>query len=150
MSEEFVLGASSTGDSEGGDRPERVLVPEGFYTAEVVRCGVETKPWVNEETGEKDIKKVVFAFKILDEPYEDQWVFGETPLTFTNHPDCKLRGWVKELLGQDELAVGFKFNTDSLVGLQAKVSVAHTKKERAYVGDIMRLETEAALASDIF
>lgn len=100
--------------------------------------------------------QVAFRFRIVEDgPYFDRVVFGDTPTTFSTHTDCKLRMWVQELLAEDALPAGFRFNTDTLVGLPCRIMVAQyeTKagKKGNKVQDVFRAKSGSVpLADEVF
>ncbi len=144
MGDEFVL----------EEVVELELIPDGeILQAEVIKAEKQTKPWKDEN--DNDIVKVSFLFRITEEgPFYDRKVYGETPLTFSTHSDCKLRIWVQELLGQDQLMKGFKFNTEMLSDLPCRVAVGQrtsqkTKKTSNFVADVIRASS-VRMAEEIF
>lgn len=153
MAEEFVL-QESDGD-DGGDRPAWVPIPDGTkLLMQIEDVKTETKPFKDKDGN--DIVKVVFSFVVVEEgPFYDRKIQGETPTTFTTHPDCKLRNWVQEILKQD-LPAGFRLNTDILVGelVDAVVSAKESERKdgkgiwvRNWVSDIQRYVEDPALVS---
>lgn len=130
MSDEFVL----------EDSPEFEAIPDGTIApAEVLQVERRTPPW------EDAREEVSFKFLITDGEHEGRMVWGRTPTTFTNHPDCKLRVWVQELLGQRNLPVGFKFKPSNLEGVPCRIAVTAYTKEggdgtkvtKNYVSDVL-------------
>lgn len=122
------------------------VIPEGaILEAEVVKAQEQDSFfWVdkNDESKGKQ-REVSFRFAITDDAefvddetgetvsFAGRQLFGRTPTTFSNHPDCKLRVWVQEILGVDELPVGFEFEPEDLEGLPVKVAVGHYQKKNA-------------------
>lgn len=133
--------------------PEYAPIPEGeILKAEVVKVSKQIKPWKDDNGN--DIEKVVFEFRITEEgEWKSRRVWGETPVTFNSHSDCKLRFWVQELLGEDSLPGGFKFDTDMLEGIACRIAIANrtnkTGKVREYATDVMRT-TRVPTTADIF
>lgn len=77
-------------------------------------------------------KQVSFRFRVTGpSEYEGRVLFGNTTTNFSNHPDCKLRVWVQEILGQDQLPVGFKLDLEQLEGAPIKVVVGNKPKKNA-------------------
>jgi hypothetical protein len=122
----FTLQESEQSDFEVIDEGETVL-------AEVVRCEVRETPfWVDENDQSKGKQQEVsFRFSVVSGPHKGRTLFGRTPTTFTSHPDCKLRAWVQEILGSDNLPVGFSFDPSDLETLQVNVIVGHRPKKNA-------------------
>lgn len=61
--------------------------------------------------------QVSFRFKVVEEgEYLNRQLFGNTPATFTTHPECKLRRWAEEIYDVDELPVDFAFSVDDETG----------------------------------
>lgn len=138
------------------DTPEFDVIPDGeILNAIVDNCEQRPSPWLTETNGDP-VQQVAFRFRITEEgDYEDKTLFGDTPVTFSNHSDCKLRMWVQELLGEDTLPTGFRFNTDTLIGLPCRVVVGEYTTKAGKKGnkaqDILRAKaTSAPLASEIF
>ena len=103
-------------------------------------------------------KQVSFKFRVTGpEEYKGRVLFGNTTTTFSNHPDCKLRVWTQEILGQDKLPLGFKLDLEQLEGAPIKVLVGHkiktaadgTKIPRDYADSLLRV-TGFADAADTF
>ena len=145
------------------DTPQYEAIPEMTeLVAELIDCQVREATWEDRNDPTKKARQVSFRFRIIDDDVEDgkyfgRTMFGNTPDTFTSHPDCKLRIWVQELLGKDLLPVGFKFDTESLVGATAKITVANRTRVGAdgtpivkdYV-DTIRRAAEGDTAKDLF
>jgi hypothetical protein len=111
------------------------VIPEGeILQAELLNVKVVEKPWDDKLTGEPQ-KMVSFEFVITEDcPYKNQHVWGETWTSFnTGSP---LYRWVKELLGQDQLEVGFKFDTDNLDGLTGRVLIGNRPKKDKNTGNV--------------
>ncbi len=135
---------------EKSELPEYEVIPEGkLLPAEVVNVEERETPWLIDENdpslGNK--KQVSFRFSVTDGDHKGRTLFGNTPTTFTSHPDCKLRAWVQEILGGNVLPVGFSLEVETLIGLPVKIAVAHRNKTNAdgtttvkeYVSDIVRI-----------
>ncbi len=140
---------------------EYSTIPDGeIVRAEVAKC--EERESIFDDDNNPGVKKreVSFMFTIMEGEYVGRKVFGSTPTTFTTHPDCKLRVWVQELLGEDSLPSGFRFNTTMLEGLPCRLVVgaregrpAHAgaaPKIKNYASDVMRDRVGAPSASEIF
>lgn len=120
----------------------------------------ESPFWLDDDDHSKGKKKQVsFKFKVTEEgDYKNRVLWGNTPTTFSTHPDCKLRVWVQEILGQDDLGGGFTFDTDHIEGLPVKVVVGNrtgrhqdgTPKVKDYADGVIRMESGAAAAEEIF
>lgn len=132
------------------DAPVFEAIPED----EIVECEIEkveereTPFWIdkNDESKGKQ-RQVSFKFRVTGPAeYANRVLFGNTPVTFSNHPDCKLRVWVQEILGQDSLPVGFKLDLEQLEGAPIKVAVGNRTKKAAdgtdtvkdFAADVMR------------
>lgn len=146
--EEFVL----------TEAPEYDAIPDGeILAAEVVSVEVKEAPWEDKNTGQK-AKRVNFRFVITEEgAWQGRTIFGETPTTFTTHPDCKLRVWIQEILGSDDLGDGFRFKPSALDGMPVRIAANQRERKAAdgstqyknYVGDVIRANT-VKTASDLF
>lgn len=96
-----------------------------IWPAKVLTVKVEDKPYF-EDDGVTPVKKVVFKFEIIDNitgQFNGVPVWGETPVKFNTHPDCKLRNWASAILGLPELPVGYRLDTDVLQGNECRVNV---------------------------
>ena len=56
-------------------------------------------------------------------------VSGETSTNFTNHPNCRMRAWVQEILAV-ELPSGFRFQPEAVKGSNVRVVVSKKVKPR--------------------
>lgn len=139
---EFVL--------EETEAQEFEVIPEAsIVTLEVVTVEDRETPWDIDENDPSLGKKhqVSFRFKVTEGDYSGRTLFGNTPTTFTTHPDCKLRAWVQEILGESALPTGFRFSTEVLEGMPVKGVVAHRFKTNAdgsttpkeYISDVIRV-----------
>lgn len=129
-------------------------IPDGeILEAEVSNCEHRETPFDDENNPGQKKWEVSFRFQVKDGEYAGRTVFGNTPVTFTNHPDCKLRVWVQELLGLDSLPGGFRFDTDTLIGLPCRIAVGERVREgkptKNYVMDVLR-SSNVKTAADIF
>jgi hypothetical protein len=121
------------------------LIPDDeVLQARITGVKQNKKPFTNDDGSE--VWRMEFSFVIEDtqSPFDGTRIWGDTPVTFNSHPDCKLRAWAQEILGLD-MEPGFTLDTDQLVGLHCRVVVALRKykkdgedKERNYVRDVMR------------
>lgn len=146
---EFVLEAAE----------EFLVIDDGeILAAEVVNCEHRETPFDDDRNPGKKKWEVSFRFKVTEEgDHLGRTIFGRTPVTFSTHPDCKLRVWVQELLGEDALPNGFKFDTDTLIGLPCRIAVGVSERKGAdgtpvrknYVLDVLRASS-ARLADDLF
>lgn len=141
----------------GGDKTEYSIIPDGeILNAELVKIEEQVKPW--KDSDGKDIVRLNFTFLIKGGEYEGRKVWGDTSTSFVNHPDCRLRCWAQELIGQ-ELPEGFRLNTDALVGERCRVVVGvrewtdkntQEQKQKNYVRDVMHVAGFSAAESDPF
>lgn len=119
---------------------------DSIYEANVISVRVAEKPFKDDEGNV--VKKVEFKFALLDPdgPHDGDNLWGETPVRFNTHPDCKLRNWSQAILAT-ELPVGYVLDTDILVGNTCRVVVGWKEypdkdnpgknKERNWVKDVM-------------
>ena len=113
------------------------VIPEDEVLAAVVEsCEERETPWERPD-GSKAVQ-ISFRFLITEGQYAGRTIFGNTPTTFTTHPDCKLRIWAQELLGQDKLPAGFKFDTDDLVGLPCRVVIGNRARKAKDGSEVVR------------
>lgn len=111
----------------------------------ILKCEVGESPFKKDDGSPQ--QQVSFTFKVTEEgEYKDMYVFGNTPTTFSTHPDCKLRGWVEEMLGGGALPADFELDTEDLVGVDCRVNVAvrtrkgadgHSIVEKNYVQNVL-------------
>lgn len=139
---------------EGG----REVIPDGTQVQALV-LEVKDRPSIfNEEDKDGNVvldedgqpkkkMQMSFKFKILEGEFKGEEVYGNTNLTFSKHPDCKLRVWVQEILGKDTLKDGFRVDTEMLEGLTCRINIAMRQgkkqadgsfKQTNYVSDVMR------------
>ena len=119
----------------------------------------ETRNWVDENDPSKGKRKrVSFFFRITQEgPYEGRAIFGSTSNKFSTHPNCRLRVWVQEILGVDNLPENFRFTEDDLIGQPVKVVVDNYESTQAdgsvvtkdSVSDVIRVG-EVSFAGDLY
>jgi hypothetical protein len=161
------------------------VIPEGaILEAEVISAKEQDSFfWIdkNDESKGKQ-REVSFRFVITDDAeyavekedergnvaqelvsFTNRQLFGRTPTTFSNHPDCKLRVWVQEILQLDDIPVDFELDQEedgsipALEGMPVKVAVSHYQKKNAdgsyspkeQVSDVMRIGGFAD-ASEVF
>lgn len=107
-------------------------------------------PWPIDENDptKGNREEVSFRFRVTSGEYEGRVIFGNTPVWFDASPECRLRVWVEEILGVDELSVGFKFNTDDLIDLPVNVVMGVGKKKgKNFVADVVRQGAAVASAA---
>lgn len=145
-------------DDSGGDGERKAFQPIAEDTViEATLAAVEVRPhpFFKDDNGDPEIK-VNFEFHFEWDGNKARKMWGDTPTTFTTHPDCKLRNWVQQLLGGNELPAGFKLNTDTLIGTKARIVVSYRewddkqnpgqKKWRNDVKDVMYSKASQAPA----
>lgn len=143
------------------DAPVYEALPDGIeLLAEVIAVTVGESPFFKKSDPTQKEIQVSFRFRVIDEKddgkYFGRTLFGNTPDTFSNHPECKLRIWVQELLRKDALPVGYRFDTDYLEGQLVKITVGNRTRKAAdgsditrdYVESVRRVAEESA--SDLF
>ncbi len=144
--EEFVLGEYE---------PQEIIGDGEILAAEVASVEVEDSPFKT-DAGQPQ-KRVNFRFVVTEDgDYQGRNVYGGTPTTFTTHPDCKLRVWVQEILGQDDLDTGFSFKPETLVGCPVRILVGVRERKgqdgspvlKNFVSDVIRSTQKSA--SSIF
>ena len=125
---------------------ERVPLDHGSIVEAVILSAQEQDSfWDLDDNDPSKGKKpeVSFKFEITEEgTYNGRWVWGSTPTFFDDNPRCKLRIWVQEAFGLDELPIGFKFSLEQLEGQPVRIHVAKSPKGRNYVTDVLRLEDQ--------
>lgn len=139
MSEHTFTLSKSQGQADG-DKPVYEAIPANkVLTAEVVKVEVKESPFFKDDTRPELGKRVDvnFRFQIIDQEYNGRTVFGRTPTTFSDHPDCKLYAWVQELFGVDGLPENFSFDPSDLEGLTVDVIIGNRKKKDGTIGDFV-------------
>lgn len=111
---------------------------------QVVGAKVVEKPFEDDD-GNK-VKKVEFKFTLMDPDGKQDGLnlWGETPVRFNTHPDCRLRNWAQAMLGQ-ELPAGFNLDLDMLLNTEVRTIIGYkewdktdgTKGKRNFVKDVM-------------
>lgn len=136
--------------------PEFDVIDDGDILEAVVdSCEERESKFFKDANGNPEMQ-VAFRFRVIqDGPFFDRVVFGDTPITFSTHSECKLRMWVQELLSEDSLPSGFRFNTDTLIGLPCRIVVTQytskAGKKGNSVQDVLRAKgASAPLASEVF
>lgn len=140
---QFILGGDEGVEFE-------VIPADTILAATIEECEVKESPFdIDDKDPSKGKKKQVsFKFRVSEgEEFANRVLFGNTPTTFTKHPDCKLRVWIQEILAQDSLADNFAFDTDDLVGMRVKVIVGNRPKKNAdgttgvrdFASDVIRI-----------
>lgn len=120
-------------------------IPEDeILTAKITSIVEKKKPWQDDDG--KDVIRMEFGFVVEDpdSPFDGQRIWGDTPMTFTDNPNCRLFAWAQEIMGQ-ELARPLTLDTDLLVGSTVRVVAAQReyekdgqKKVRNFVKDVIR------------
>jgi hypothetical protein len=146
------------------EAPVFELIPEEtILEAEVVNCEQRETPfWIDVDDHSKGKQEEIsFRFKVT-EPGEffGRTLFGRTPPWFNTSPKCRLRIWTQEILGVDELAEGFEFDTDDLITMPVKIVIGHQtikkgkpdEEVRDRVVDLIRMDGGLgyAQANDVF
>lgn len=136
--------------------PEFDAIPDGEILEAILDTCEQRESRYFKNADDTPQLEVSFRFRVIEDgDWFDRIVFGNTPTTFSTHSDCKLRMWVQELLSEDQLPVGFKFDTDTLVGQPCRIVVSQYKSKAGKAGnsvqDVLRARTTSArLASEIF
>lgn len=107
-----------------------LLPNDSEHPARVVKMERKLMPFKDDEGG--DIWKVEGTFELQGENYTfvgregdvmQRRVYGSVSAVFNDSPYCRLRAWVMEILGADELPEGFRFSLSDLVGNDVTVVV---------------------------
>lgn len=131
------------GESGGGYKAFDPIAEDTVIEAKIGTIEVRPHPFFKDDDGNPEIKvNWEFLFELNGDKRK---LWGDTPTTFTTHPDCKLRNWVQQALGGGELPAGFKANTDTLTGNPIRIVVGYrewkdadgNKKWRNSVKDVM-------------
>jgi len=155
----YKLADTSVG--EDGEKKVYPVIPDGLMLiAEVVSVEEKPAPWKDDDGNE--IRRVNFRFRIIqDGEWQGRSIWGDTPTTFSNNPECKLRAWSQEIFGVDQLPPGFDLDTDELVGLECQIAVGNRvvrkgtpeQATKDYAADVFRAPARSnagTTASEIF
>jgi hypothetical protein len=109
---------------EAENLPKDTLIParlEGLHR--------RTIEYADKQTGEaKTFDVLDWMFRTSD-AYGSRRVKGGTPASITNATGNRFRAWVEALIGQ-EIAPGFTFTDDDIVGLPCLITIAHTQDRK--------------------
>ncbi len=106
-------------------------IPEGTYDAVVARIqykpiNLEKTPWLDKQVERGVEAQIGFAFKIVGDKFTNRWLWQDVDAEISDYSKCKLRLYLQELLGENELPESFKFNEedyDNYVGLPCRIRV---------------------------
>lgn len=125
----FELVESTQPESSSGSSEYEPIEEDTVIEATVAAVEVRPHPFFKDDEGNAEMK-VNFEFH-FERDGKKRKLWGDTPTTFTTHPDCKLRNWVQQILGGNELPAGFKLNTDTLINTPVRIVVEYrTWKDR--------------------
>lgn len=100
-------------------------IPEDVVPVLLKDIKYESIPYKDKRTGEaKSFEKLTWIFTIPSGEYEGRGLRGETNTKMNTGAGNKFRQWAETLLGQ-QIPAGAKFDTDQVIGLQAKALVKH-------------------------
>jgi hypothetical protein len=126
----------------------KALPEDMILEAEIIECGIRDS-FFNVDDNDPSLgkrKEVSFKFQIDDARYPEysgRTIYGSVNALFTQDSNCKLRQWVEEIIGVNDLQEGFQFSTNDLLGGRVKVVVAnYTKKDgtvKDKVKDLIRI-----------
>ena len=121
---------------------QQTLEEDTVLEANVVGVEERETPWDIDQNDPSKGKRreVSFVFQVTEAGANQGRIFyGNTPTYFDSSPNCRLRVWVEEILGADELPVGFKFNTEDLLDMPVKIALGVGKKKgKNFVADVIR------------
>ena len=135
-------GASNSGGNYPPQKKRFEPIPEDeIVQAEILEVTLEEKPerWRKDSN---DTHRVSFHFKVVDGPYANRHLWGNTSTWFSDSPKCRLRLWSQEALGLDSWPEGLDLDTESLSGKKVRVLVGNRQKQDGsyadYAKDILR------------
>jgi hypothetical protein len=120
---------------------------DSIHIARVLEIKREKSGFTDDKTGEEKYR-LEWKFQIWDDTddFDNEFIWGRTGETFTNHPNCKLFSWSQSLIGQP-LTEGYPLDTDELLEqLLCRVVVKQehwkdkkdgTDKTRHFVADVL-------------
>ena len=158
--------AMKTGTQVGfGDAPEKewpVIPEKALVDVEVVKIQLRDIPAeFRAKYDIKDEQEVNFDFRVTDGEYKGQRIFGSAKPYLNDSDNCRLRFWLQEILGVDQLPGDFVFKLDEkneasdLVGLRCRVLVRNKtrqsdgKKSHA-VAEVLRAPQRTTLSESDF
>lgn len=95
----------------------------------VEKCEVRPlKEWFREKYNVSDTHEVSFMFRVVDENFKRRVLFGNAKPYINDSDNCRLRIWTEEIMGVNSLPDGYEFDTDDLVGLNARILVGEYTK----------------------
>lgn len=124
MSDDFVM------EKAPESKAPELLPNDSEHPARVVKMERKLMPFKDDEGN--DIYKVEGTFELQGDEYTfvgregdvlQRRVYGNVSAVFNDSPYCRLRAWVMEILGADELPEGFRFSLQDLVGNDVRVIV---------------------------
>ncbi len=138
----------------GGEKKDFDPIPANEIVNVVIeKCFVEPySEWFLQNYPQKDgsTHQVKFWFRVVDGQFEKRVLFGDAKANWyeDERNSCRLRNWTKTIMG-GELPEGYEFDSDDLVGLNARILVGekwNKKQEKMQdcVGEVLRAETVAA------
>jgi len=137
------------------EEADKVILDEGtIVNAEVVSIKLKDKV---SQAG-KPYQQLLWTFAIQEpgQPYDSQYIYGDTFPDFNTRSDCELRAWAQEIMAT-EFPPGFNLDTDVLVGMQCCVEVGFRiyekngdTKSTNFVRDIMRSRSSLSHAEEPF
>lgn len=135
----------------------REPIPDGTVVdAELVEVGErDGRFWIDKDDHSKGKQREInWKFRITEDgPFFDRFVWGNTPTWFDNHPACKFRIWTQELLGYDELPLGFELDIEDLPGQPCRIRVKlweSNGKSGNEVSDVLRATEDSYIDEDPF
>lgn len=124
------VGVTKSGSSSKG-KADFEAIPDGTYNAEVARIlykeiDLEKTPWLDKQVERGVEAQIGFAFKIVEGPYAKRWFWVDVDAEINDYNKCRLRLYLQELLGENELPDTFQFNEedyDNYIGLPCRIRV---------------------------
>lgn len=114
--------------TKSGGKKSFEAIPAGTYNAEIVKMSwheidLDVTPWKKDRQIQEEIN---FEFRITDGPYAKRRFWTDVPFEISDWSGCKLRLYLQEILGYNELPESFELDTDDLSffeGLPCRIRV---------------------------
>lgn len=94
--------------------------------AQVVDITMRERTFRDNETA----KRLSFKFKLItDDDHNNDELYGETSVNFTDHPNCRLYRWAETLLGM-RLPPHYQLDTDDLLDKRCRAIIQYGTYEK--------------------
>ena len=78
----------------------------------------------------EEVTKLKWVFTVMEEgAWKGKDIFGDTPTTFTAHPNCIAYNWVAAITGK-KYAPDEQLDTDDLIGMPCRIMIGHREDKQ--------------------